>query len=183
MPLQGTGKIMTKWSVFLATALTLAAGSPAPAATAVYWSAISTSCVPDSLSIQANRYRSFADSNTQHQTGNVDRITLVCGVAPNPGSPLPNTLSLTYLDSTGNSSNAQSTAELMRVNRTTAAVSTVAAVNSDTFLTKSVSMGKSPTFSHQLNFENSYYFVRIVLDRATTAQDVRAIGVALESQN
>jgi hypothetical protein len=153
---------------------------PSAAATDTYWSAISTGCVPDSSSIQANRYRDVSDSALQHQTGNVDKIVLVCGVAPNPGAALPNLLAMTYLDSTGNGTKAQVIAELMRVNRNTAAVSTIAAVTSNTFLTKTMTLGKSPLFNHQLNFDTSYYFVRITVDRTTTAQDVRSVGVALE---
>lgn len=160
--------------------IALMTGAPAWAADP-YWSSISTACTPDNLSIQNNRYQSTVDSYVTPQKGNVDPTVLICAVQPNPGaSGLPNMLSMTYLDSTGVTNTAHVLAQLIRVNRSTGGRATVAAVNSDSFPATTPTKNQSAAFSHTLNFDMNFYYVRIEIDRAANSQNVRSIGVALE---
>lgn len=162
-------------------ALTALVALASPAAAVPYWSAISTACVPDSLSIQGDRYRSPADSFVLHQVGSVDPVVLICGVAPNPGGQAPNAVSMTYLDGTGEATTAQVKAQLVRVVRATGVRSVVQEVSSDAPPNVTTTAKRdSAIFAHVLNFNAAYYYVRIEIDRAAANQSVRSIGVALE---
>jgi hypothetical protein len=170
----------TNMKRFAAALLMILIGS-APALAATYWSSIATGCAPDSTSITKNRYRFSSDNAVLHQTGNVDAIALICNISPNPGATLPTKLSLTYRDSTGSNAAAQAVAELVRVKRSDGNPTVTAALSSDGFVATALNKATSAPFAHQLNFESFYYFVRLTLDRTTTAQDVKAFGVALEN--
>jgi hypothetical protein len=166
--------------VRVALAVPLLALSVGFASAAPFWSAISTGCVPDAASIQGNRYQPAFDTAIRHRGGNLKRIVLICGVTPNTAGPLPEVLEMTYIDSTASGTKAYVRAELISVSRTTAVKVLVASVSSDGSGQTGITQQSSATFSHVMNFDNNYYFVRIEMDRATTAQNVRAIGVALD---
>jgi hypothetical protein len=150
----------------------------ANAATA-YWSAAASACVPDSGSIQGNRYATVSDGYVAHATGNLDLIALICGIAPNTGGTLPNTLSMTLLDATGTATTARAQAQLIRVQRSNGARALVASVSSDSLPNATLTNQRATTFAHPLNFTTNYYFVRIELDRSVATQIVRGIGVSL----
>jgi hypothetical protein len=155
-------------------------GAAQPAAADVYWSSISTACTPDSRSIQDNRYQSPTDGYVTPQAGAIDPIVLICGVAPNTGAPLPHILKMTYLDTNATPSSGAVKATLLRVNRTTGVRSAVATVSSKTFSATAV-ITQGVTFAPVLNFEAFYYYVRIDMDRTKANENIRSIGVALES--
>jgi hypothetical protein len=107
-------------------------------------------------------------------------VVLICAVPPNSGAGLPNTLSMTYLDSTGTNAAAFVQAQLVRVNRMTGARAVVATVASDSN-SGTTTRKAGAALPAMLNFEDFYYFVRITMDRAAATQTVRSIGVALET--
>jgi hypothetical protein len=153
------------------------------AAADTYWSSIATACTPDHLSIQNDRYDSPNDAYVAPNGTKLDPIVLICGVQRNAGaSQFPNRLSMTYQDSTGRATAAGVLAQLIRVNRTSGTRVLVTTVNSNTFSSSVVTKSSSPAFSHPLNFEASYYYVRIEMDRAAASHRIRAVGVALERQ-
>jgi hypothetical protein len=165
-------------STMLAAAGLLLATAPVAMA-APYWSAISTGCVPDNTSIQANRYQPLSDSAIKHRGTNVDRIVLYCAVQPNAGASNPNVISMTYLDATGAGPQAYVKAELIAISRASGVRVVVGTFNSNSSAVTTVTQ-KGALFFHPLNFDSNYYLVRIEMDRAAAAQAVRAIGVALD---
>jgi hypothetical protein len=151
--------------------------TPAGAAE-TYWSSVTTGCVPDSLSIQDDRYKSLADAAITPRTSRLDPIVLICGVLPNPGAPAPHALKLTYQDSTGTGATGMVRAQLVYVVRTTGVRAVMATLSSDTSTATGATMG-SAAFSHTLDFEANYYYVRIDIRRGAAGEDVRGIGAAL----
>jgi len=155
--------------------LTLAA----PANADPYWSAIATSCVPDSVAIQGNRYRGLSDNAITMPGNKLDPITLICGVVPNNTPSPPNRLSMTYLDSTGLAVSGRVQAQLIRVTRNNGTRYVVATLNSNKF-SDTTAVQRNVSFAHILNFNAFYYYVRLDLDRSLASETVRSIGVSLD---
>jgi hypothetical protein len=165
-------------TIFATTAAVLTAAS-AHAATPT-WSASATSCVPDAASIENNSFTT-ANGRVAHRAGNVDPIKLICQVSGDP-SQFPGgvwRIVLTYRDSTETSASAHVAASLFRISRSNGSQTGVATFDSNT--NEGVLVRKSFTqFSHTFNFDASYYFVQLVLDRTLPNEIVEAYGVALE---
>lgn len=169
------------WSAFSLLLAAYAGSTEANAAT--YWSAISTGCIPDAASIQANRYASSSDSVIKHRGTNVQRIVLICSVSPNDQGQAPNVLTMTYRDSTATGAKAYVRAQLISVSRASGARVVVTTVSSNSSSVSSVSQLTSAPFSHVLDFNTSYYFVKIEMDRSTSSQTVSTVGVALDFES
>jgi hypothetical protein len=166
--------------LLLAAVLT---GTAHPAAATVYWSSISTACTPDSSSIQNDRYMSAAESNyIAPKAGKVDPIVLVCAVTPNFGAETPALFLLTYLDATGTAPTASVQAQFVRANRISGARTVIASLNSNNNPDTGVTITTTP-FNHVLNFNVFYYYVRITMDRSAASQNIRAIGVVLQTND
>jgi cysteine-rich repeat protein len=148
----------------------------------VYWSSIATACTPSSTAIQDDRYTIAPDSTVALKPAELDPIVLICSVPMRAAGLPPNLLSMTYLDSTGTAATAKVQAQLIRVQRSNGVRSVVATVSSNTVpQTTTTALRMSAPFSHALNFAANFYYVRIEIDRAAGNQNVRSIGVGLES--
>jgi hypothetical protein len=165
--------------LLLAAVLT---GTAHPAAATVYWSSIATACTPDSSSIQNDRYMSTNDSYVAARTGKVDPIVLVCAVTPNFGAELPALFLMSYLDATGTAPTASVQAQFVRVNRVSGGRAVIAILNSNNNTDTGATI-TTTTFNHVLNFNVFYYYVRIVMDRSAASQNIRAIGVVLQTND
>ncbi len=144
------------------------------------WSANATSCTPDADSVLGQRYTTTGQK-VAHRGSNVDQIQLVCPI--NVGATFSGgdwQLVTTYRDSTAAGTTAFVSARLVRVSRVNGNAATVATFNSnvsDVTGVNKVTVG----FSHTFNFDATYYYVQIVLDRTLASEVVQAYGVAIEA--
>jgi len=166
------------FAILLLAALTVSADR---LAAQVYWSSIAAACTPASDAIQNDRYAATAEGGVAPSPGSIDPIVLICAVPPKLGAEPPRLLSMTYVDSTGVGSTASVVAQLIRVSRSSGARGVVTTVSSNDVNRTTLAYRKSEAFA-QLNFDSFFYFVRIAIDRSAAIEDVRSLGVALESQ-
>jgi hypothetical protein len=162
----------------LFSALIMTAGE---AEAKVYWSSIATACTPDSTAIQNDRYTTTPDSTISPAAKAHDPIVLICAVPQKEAAEEPDTLSMTYLDSTGKGPNAKVQAQLIRVNRNSGARRVAATVSSNDATATTIAYRKSGAFAQALNFIAFYYYIRIEIDRSAASDNVKSLGVALES--
>jgi hypothetical protein len=162
-------------SICAAAALVLMA-MPAHAITPL-WSAAAKGCVPDEGS--AGLY-STTGSGVSHLNNNVGIIRLLCPIDRSLGGTVDWSLVVTYRDSTGASASANVTARVFRVSRITGNEAEVAAFNSNSSAALGITKA-TITFDHSFNFDNSYYYVVIRLNRTAASEIVQIFGVALES--
>jgi hypothetical protein len=168
------------FATFLLAAALIGAAQPAAAQSQIVpdWSTIASACTPDSVSIQDNRYKSSPDNFVAPQAQKIDPIALICPVTSLRGSP--DYLSMTYLDPVGAGTSVK--ARLIRVNRTNGARVVIATVDSNAFPTQAGVSTRLVNLTHLVDFDANFYFVRIEMDRTGANQNVRVIGVALESE-
>lgn len=186
----------------LALTLILATSSTALGDDNYLWGAAAATCTPGVSAIEASRYQVVAGS-VKHADGESGLITLYCPIhAPmwvpaifgGPTSPpgdltviakSPNTLRLTYRDQDGSASSQNVEAQVIRMAKSDGSISSVAgaAVNSSSFGGTGSQTRRSAKFSHSFNFGDSYYYVRIDLNRASANGEAIAYGVALEFQD
>jgi cysteine-rich repeat protein len=166
------------FGLVLALVLAVAAGR---AEAEVYWSSIATACTPVNDAIQGDRYVIAPDNYVAPKPGDTNPIVLVCNVPRQDGTSLPRILSMTYLDSTGANTAAKVQAQFVRVAQGTGGRAVVATVSSNSFPQTGTAYHQSAQFGHVLNFDAFYYYVRIEIDRAASNQNLRSLGVALES--
>jgi hypothetical protein len=162
-------------SIFAASALVLMA-VPAHAITPL-WSAAAKGCVPDEGS--AGQY-STAGQAVAHLNNSVALIRLICPLNQSIGEASALTLVVTYRDSTGTGTSAKVTASVQRISRLTGNGATVAAFTSNSSEATGVVKG-SAEFTHTFNFDTSYYFVVLQLDRTVVSEIVQVFGVAIEN--
>lgn len=143
-----------------------------------YWSSMGAGCVPTDGSIQNDSYFVVAGS-VKHPPGSTDGILLLCPVQNNPAASNPNTLHLTYRDSSGTSTSARVKAILWRQARSNGAVTAIATASSDQWSTTGDTQNKV-WFSHTLNFDVYRYFVTAEVIRNYTSQNVIFYGVSLD---
>lgn len=147
----------------------------------VYWSTAAIACQPEATAIDKDRLKVFDNSSVGLRGDGKLSVTLYCEVTPNAFGPVPDSLGLTYKDSTGSSFSARVEARLVRIDRETGAVSQIAVVSSDSSISKDGNFLSSAIFQQQLDFASAYYYVTIGLERSASHQDLRSIGVLLES--
>jgi hypothetical protein len=165
-------------SILVAAATLMAA--PAHAAVPA-WSANATSCVPDPASIETNSFTTTG-AKVAHRANNVDPIKLSCAISdPSSFSGSFWNLVVTYRDSTGVGTSASVKAQVVRISRVTGNAATVATFDSNSSSAVGIAKGSS-AFINAFNFDTSYYFVQIVLDRTLTTEIVEVYGVAIEPQ-
>lgn len=138
-----------------------------------------SACVPSDDTIEFNRHL-VGNADVRHATGNVDQIVLVCPIARfNVGTTNWN-LKLTYVDSTGTSTDAFVKAYLyqMAVGSATPVLLTLA--NSNGSAVTGLNTISSATFAHTFDFEANIYWVRVVMDRTLTNQTAIAHAIYLD---
>jgi hypothetical protein len=157
----------------------MAVSGPANAAS-TYWSAVPSSCVPDSATAAAGLFTNTLSVPTDFKSSAIGGMVFNCLVSPNAAGALPNQLALTYRDSSGASTSATVSAELLRVLKYNGSSAIIAKVSSDTSAVTGTQKLLSPSFTHQLDFDGSYYVVRLYMYRSSIRQAVKSYGVALE---
>ena len=191
-------RIMPKTSV-LALILILATSSTALADSNYLWGAAAATCTPGNSAIETSRYQVVAGS-VKHGDGETGLVTLYCPISAimwvhiNIGiNPIdrtvflksPNTLRLTYRDQDGSASSQNVEAQVIRMAKSDGLIFPVAgaAVNSSSFGGTGSQNRRSAKFSHDFDFSENYYYVRIDLNRASASGEAIAYGVALEFQD
>lgn len=151
------------------------AGSNTAHAAGTYWSAAAATCVPGDPAIQSDRYLVQA-GKVQHTASSVDLVTLYCPVERNTGADDPNRLYMTWNDSSS-APGANVKAQLIRMSKTTGALTTIATLDSNSSGTGLIygSVG----FTEALNWGQNYYYVRVDLDRNNTSEIEQFFGVEL----
>lgn len=157
------------------------------------WSSVAAGCVPGDPAIQLDRYL-ISGGSVKHTDNAAGLITLYCPIHQISnacdflnGSPVncrPNVLQLTYRDSDGTRSGVNLTAQLVRVNQADGSVSFVPGAFLDTNTNSSTGNGYLVTspFTETFAMKDSYYYVRVDLNRAVGSKDVAIFyGVALFS--
>ena len=169
------------WGVLGLIAACLLGLAPNHATAEVFWSTVASACMPSDQAVQANSYISQGNVTVTPGSGLTGGLVLICPIPASLKAGQPDSLGLTYRDSTGKASGAFVKAELLRVNRATGQPKIVSSVSSDSAAATGTAFRSSPSFSHSFDFALNYYVVRIEISRALATQDVRGIGVLLES--
>lgn len=162
----------------------LALASKEASAATTYWSMVAAGCTPGDPAIQNNRYQ-IQSGHVAHAGTNVDVISLYCPVtALDPGevaaSGEPTQVTMTFQDeSTSVGDNI--TAQLIRMTRTSGALTTIATLDSDS--TDGMGTGvqkQAASYTHTFDFTTYVYYVRIDIDRAGTSATPVAYFVSLD---
>lgn len=164
----------------VASAIPVASGVISASA-GVYWSSVASACMPEAKAIQSNLYFNPSDFSVALSSGKTKPVVLVCPVEGKVAVPLPNVLALSYKDSTATATSASVKATLVQVTRDTGARSTIATISSDDGSGAGPALIKAAPINQAIGFDLAYYYVRLDISRSASGQDVRAIGVALET--
>jgi hypothetical protein len=153
----------------LMTAVLLSLSTSAHADPYSTWSAVATSCTAVDSAIQNNRYTGSL-TGVAHAGTNIDVITLICPIhsfrlAPNVGD----TLQLTFQDNTTTAGN-NVVATLWRTSKTTASSTAIVSLDSDLYDGAGTGVqSRTAAFTHTFDFETYFYFVRVELERSSSA--------------
>jgi hypothetical protein len=149
------------------------------------WSMGAANCVPGDPAIQNNLH--FITAGTvAHKSGATGRITLYCPITGTWGDKTPTWLSITYglnitsvPDQPGQG--AMITAQVIRLTQSDGTLSTVGSpvsVQTGHTLPTRGSIS-SPSFNHGFDFKNSFYYVRVDIDRNYPGAIATLYGVGL----
>jgi hypothetical protein len=165
------------------TAIALAAlmTVSASAAQASNWSMAGAACVPGDPAIQNNLH--FITAGTvSHKAAATGLITLYCPITGTWGDTKPTWLSMTYgLNVTGPGRGATLRAQVVRLTQSNGTFSTVGNPVSVQAGATVPSRGQrtSPSFNHAFDFKNSFYYVRVDIDRNDLGSAATLYGVGL----
>jgi hypothetical protein len=151
-----------------------AVGSQAQASN---WSMNGASCTPGDPAIEARRYTITGGSLT-HQVNATGLITLYCPIAGTWGSNAPTVIWMTYMDS--DPTIASITAQVIRLAASGGSLNMISPVltNRNTPNKDGIKIGLN--FNHTFDFKNSYYYVRVDLNRSSTGGYSKLFGVGLD---
>jgi hypothetical protein len=153
----------------------IAVGSQAHASN---WSMNGSSCVPNDTSI--NDYFVTGGSVT-HKANSTTLIILYCPVTSTWGSHKPDKLQLTYANSDPLIANI--TAQLVRLVASDGHFTAITNAHvSGSVITRTGLQRESPLFSHNFDFKNSYYYVRVDISRSDPSQFAKLFGVSLDCE-
>jgi cysteine-rich repeat protein len=169
------------WLRFLIAALVTLAFASVPGRADVFWSSVAASCMPEAKAIQSELYRNPNDFSVGPASGKIKPVMLICPIESGSAALFPDVLGLTYRDSTASGTAASVLATLVRVDRQTGTRTAFATVSSDAGTGAGPAIVTAAPFDHIMNFSLFHYYVRLDISRATAQQDVRAIGVSLET--
>jgi len=149
------------------------------------WSMAAASCVPGDPAIQNNLH--FITAGTvSHKAGATGRITLYCPITGTWGNKKPTWLSITYgLNVTAvpaqPGQGATITAQVIRLTQSDGTLSTIGNPVSVRTGQTLPSRGRvsSSSFSHGFDFMNSFYYVRVDIDRDDPGSVATLYGVGL----
>jgi hypothetical protein len=190
---------MTKILVAFAITAILGAFNAANAEVLTFegWGASGATCAPGDPAIQANRYTITAGS-VHFNSGSNGLVTLYCPfhsttlgfftVTTPPGvqfGPVfPNRLRFTYRDSDGTGSAVNVSVQLIRMSKDDGTIVGVpgAQLSSSSF-TATGQTSRMTAFTHDFDFENNYYYVRVDMNRAAGSSAIASFfGVTLQHQ-
>jgi hypothetical protein len=164
-------------AIVLASLLTLSAS----AAQASNWSMAGAACVPGDPAIQNNLH--FITAGTvAHKGAATGLITLYCPITGTWGDKMPTWLSITYgLNVTQSGSSATITAQVIRLTQSDGTLSTIGSPVSVRTSATTPSRGQrsSAAFSHPFDFKNSFYYVRVDINRDGPGSAATLYGVGL----
>lgn len=159
----------------LAILIAMAIGSTAKASN---WSMNGASCVPGDPAIQGNRYTIVAGS-LSHRAGATGLITLYCPISGTWGDRnVPTILHMTYADF--DTTIAHITAQVIRLRASDGSLSVISPVLSNSSTSTHVGVRVGVSFSHNFDFANSYYYVRVDITRTSAAAFAVLYGVSLD---
>jgi len=135
------------------------------------------SCVPGDPAIQNNRYL-VTGGSVKHQSTATGLITLYCPI------PYPDLLQnssrislvVTYADSDGTGTVANITAQLVKLSTSTGSLMNVGSALDSNSFGPTAGTTMSTSISHTVSGFD-YYYVRIDINRSTTAQSATLFGV------
>jgi hypothetical protein len=141
--------------------------------------ASAASCTVGDPAIQANRYL-ITGGSISYQTAATGVITIYCRIQGTWVSS-PSTFHVTYADTDGTGTNANLTAQIIRMSRSTGTLTTVTTqINSNSFGTTSGSEMTQSLSGVTWDFTNNYYYIRVDLNRSTTSSFSTLFGFALD---
>jgi hypothetical protein len=141
------------------------------------WSMNGSSCVPGDRAIRGNSYTITGGSLT-HRGNATDLITLYCPISGTWGSNIPTVLRMTYMDS--DTTIAHITAQVIRLTASDGSLSFISPALSNQSVSTNVGVNVGVSFSHQFDFKNSYYYVRVDITRSSTKGFAKLFGVSLD---
>lgn len=147
----------------------------------VFWSMVASACLPEAKAIQSNLYINPTDFSVGLAAGKTKPVVLICPVERKSGPLMPDSLGLSYKDSTGTGTGASVKATLVSVDRASGARATITEVSSNSGSGAGPAYVATIPFVHPIQFDSYDYYVRLDIARSATGQDVRAIGVSLET--
>jgi len=163
--------------IVLATFLAISAS----VAQASNWSMAAAACVPGDPAIQNNLH--FITAGTvAHKGTATGLITLYCPITGTWGDRKPTWLSITYdLKVTAPGQGAKITAQVVRLTQSNGALSTIGSPVSVQAGQTTPSRGQKPSqsFSHPFDFKNSFYYVRVDIERNDPGSAATLYGVGL----
>lgn len=153
------------------------------------WYAAATACTPYPEAVAGRQY-SNANGRLRFNPNVTGTMYFACNVGSssalrNSSGQLPGSLylSITFqIDSNGTITDAQTTAQLKGVNKTTGNISNIAlsGFTPPNQVNNGLITRSSPPFNGQnLDFNNNYYYVIITLSRQTTALNPIVYGVGI----
>jgi hypothetical protein len=153
----------------------------ASAAQASNWSMAAAACVPGDPAIQNNLH--FITAGTvAHKGAATGLITLYCPITGTWGDKKPTWLSITYgLNVTQSGPGAKITAQVIRLTQSDGTLSMIGGPVSVQAGSTTPARGQraAPSFSHAFDFKNSFYYVRVDIDRANPGSVATLYGVGL----
>ena len=157
----------------------------ASVAQASNWSMAAAACVPGDPAIQNNLH--FITAGTvSHKATTTGLITLYCPITGTWGDRKPTWLSITYglkltATPTPPHQGAKITAQVVRLTQSDGTLSTVGSPVSVQTGQTNPSRGQkaSQSFSHPFDFKNSFYYVRVDIDRDDPGAVATLYGVGL----
>lgn len=164
-------------AIVLATLFTIQAS----VAQASNWSMVGAACVPGDPAIQNNLHFITAGS-VAHKPAATGLITLYCPVTGTWGDKRPTWLSITYgLNVTQSGSTATIKAQLIRLTQSNGTLSMIGSPVSVRTSETTPSRGQraSASFSHPFDFKNSFYYVRVDIERNGPGSTATLYGVGL----
>ncbi|HKE15118.1 MAG TPA: hypothetical protein VKB80_09655 [Kofleriaceae bacterium] len=141
-----------------------------------YWSSPGAGCVPVDDAIQGDLYLVAAGS-VKHDSDSTGIVIVSCPISRNADVTNPTDLYLSFADSSTTANNYVK-ATLWKKNRSTATVTSLASITSDSFDPVGDTQA-SVFFSHTFDFNLNYYYIYGEFNRTTTSTTETLQGVAL----
>jgi hypothetical protein len=149
----------------------------------IKWTSVATSCVPDPTTIAEGKAEYVSSAGVQFASGESGTLTYYCPVTgalwQTSSTDYPNSLLLSYYDGDVSTNHCSVSATFLAkgiFNQSGATISTCSSSNHGTTRSTCTS-----GFTHTFDFDDSYYWIKLVITRDDTSTTCMAIGAGLEN--